>query len=98
MSDLAGFAVGWIGGESFGEIFGAGRIGIELEDTGDVGAGFIELAGVAGDVGEVHTDGAAAGGAIESVLPERDGAVEMAGAGFDDAEICGGVDQFWIGG
>lgn len=93
----AGFAVGWGGGEGFGEIFGAGGIGIELEDAGDVGTGFIELAGVAGDVGQVHADGAAAGSATERVLPEGDGAVEVTGARFDDAEICGGVDQFWIG-
>ena len=68
-----------------------------MEDAGDVGAGFVELARVAGDAGEVHPDGAATGSAIESVLPKRDGAVEMAGAGFNDAEICGGVDQFGIG-
>ena len=68
-----------------------------MEDAGDEGAGFVELAGVAGDVGEVHADGASTGCAIEGALPERDGAIEMAGAGFDDAEICGGVDQSWIG-
>jgi hypothetical protein len=86
------------GGEGFGEIFGARGVGVELEDAGDVGAGFVELAGVARNVGEIHADGAAAGGATESVLPERDGAVEMAGTGFYDAEICGGVDQFGVGG
>src|ERR1700685_4128648 len=62
---LSGFAVGWVGGGGFGEVFGAGRIGIELEDAGAEGAGFVELAGIAGDVGEIHADGAAAGRASE---------------------------------
>src|SRR5579872_4317909 len=97
IGNSAGFAGGRIGGEGFGEIFGAGGIGVELEDAGNVGTGFVELAGVAGDMGEVHADGAAAGSTIEGVLPERDGAVEMAGAGFDDAEIRSGVDQFGVG-
>lgn len=80
----------------FGEGFGLGGVGIELEDAGDVGAGFIELAGVAGDVGKVHADGATAGGAIEGGIPKRDGTIVVTSACFDDSEICGGVDQCWI--
>ena len=68
-----------------------------MEDAGDVGAGFVELAGVAGDVGEVHADRTAAGCASESGRPQLGGAIVVSGARFDDAEICGGVDHRGVG-
>src|SRR5579871_107512 len=93
----AGFAVGRIGGEGFGEIFGLRGIGIELEDTGDVGAGFVELAGVASDVGEVHADGAAARRTIKGGIPQRDSAIVVTVARLDNSEVCSGVDHRGIG-
>ena len=51
----------WVGRRrGAGEIFG-GRSIRWLEDTGDEGAGFVELAGVAGDVGRVRAISAPAG-------------------------------------
>jgi hypothetical protein len=80
-----------------GKSFGGGEVGVELEDAGDEGAGFVELAGVAADVSEVYADGASARGAIEGVGPECDGAIEMASLGFDDAEVGGDVDLCGVG-
>jgi len=81
----------------FGEGFGGGGVGIELEDLGDVGASFVDLTGVACDVGEVHADSAAAGGAFEGVFPQSDRTIKVAGARFNDAKVCGSVDQEGVG-